>query len=144
MKKIFRGVPLPQIFKRHFACKSKSRITFERQEINEKFRNRPTSNRGYESNGDVTPGLTSPLAAEIVIQPFSARRKALNETVEDIDGKCQQNTNRKPWSLSNAPRGRNRQSAITDHWTLIEKLRSTNRFVTSFLVSETPSDISVT
>jgi hypothetical protein len=53
-----------------------------------------------ESNGNVTSGLESPLAAEIVFLPFSAIRKAQIASKQyKIDGKCQQNTNRKSWSL---------------------------------------------
>jgi hypothetical protein len=53
-----------------------------------------------ESNGDVTSGLTRPQAAEIVFPTFSTIRKALITSKRyKIDGNCQQNTNRKPWSL---------------------------------------------
>jgi hypothetical protein len=116
-----------------------------------------------QSIGNVTSGLERPLAAEIVFLPFSAIRKALSASKRHkIDGKCQQNSNRKPWSLyrlvttfpvSNAPSGRNLHSAIIDIQNVVKtfkrcilhtfyilntnrKSRSTNRLVTSFSVCD--------
>jgi hypothetical protein len=53
-----------------------------------------------ESNGNVTSGLERPLAAEVVFLPFLAIRKALIASKRYmIDGKCEKNSKRKPWSL---------------------------------------------
>jgi hypothetical protein len=77
----------------------KSRITFERREIDEKFKGRPLPNWVKESNGDVTSGLTRPLAAKIVFLRFLAIGKALISEWQTIEGNCQQNEKRKPQSL---------------------------------------------
>jgi hypothetical protein len=100
-KIFFRGsTPSPEFSKGILHANRKSRITFERWEIDAKFQNRPIPNWVKESIGDVTSGLARPLAAEIVFLPFSAITKALIASKRyKIDGKCQQNTNRKPWSL---------------------------------------------
>jgi hypothetical protein len=101
MKNFFTGdIPSPKISTGILHANRKSRITVERQKAIEKFQNRPISNRVKKSNGDFTSGLIRPLAAEIVFLLFSATTKALITSKRyKIDGKCLQNTNRKPWSL---------------------------------------------
>ena len=125
-KHFFRGsTPSPEFSKGILHANRKSRITFDRWEIDAKFQNRPIPNRGQAIERWLHFRSTTPLAAEIVFLPFSAITKArIPSKRSKIDGKCLQNTNRKPWSpyrlvtslpVSNAPySGRHRHSAMID------------------------------
>jgi hypothetical protein len=113
-KNFHGGLSLPQNFQTAFYMQIEKSNKFGQVKDNRK--NSKTDIYQIEvkeSNGDFTSGLTRPLAAEIVFLPFSAITKALITSKRyKIDGKCPQNTNRKPWSpyrlvtslpVSNAP-----------------------------------------
>jgi hypothetical protein len=78
-KQIFSGglYPFPKFLAGIFDGNRKSRITFERREIDEEFQLQTKANRIKESNGDVTSGPACRLAAEIDIPPLLAIGKRL-------------------------------------------------------------------
>jgi hypothetical protein len=76
-KNFFRvSTPSPKFSEGILHANRKSRITFDRREIDAKFQNRSIPTQGQEMIGDLTSGLARPLAAEIVFPPFSPIRKA--------------------------------------------------------------------
>jgi hypothetical protein len=65
----------PKFSKSIFNANRKNLINFEQRRDGMKIQRPTKANRAKESNGDAISGLARPLAAEIVMPPFSTGQK---------------------------------------------------------------------
>jgi hypothetical protein len=92
------GLLLAPTFQRAFCIRIEKVEEFLTDGIKAKHFTADLNKNGVKKSiGYVTSGVTRPQAAEMVFAPFSTIRKTLiTSKRHKTDGKCQQNTNRKP------------------------------------------------